>query len=366
MPDLRDTPPAKPIVLLEDWVPRLLSREPAEAEHAGETLAAALSADDESLRDRAARVLLRALGRDQPALDEIALQLLQVSWFPPAPAMAAQAVQAVLGALPRLPADSAAITDAALLLGNLCRVAPEQLAAVTAALGHDHPAIRQAAAGALGRAGEDAAGQCPALIRMLDDAEPAVVDAALESLCALAALAPAATAPALLRVIQTQAGHRRYQALAALRGLLEEARLAGRPSAKGLDDGASALTEAIVDGDAATRLEAAVCLGLLGAGQAQAAAALHQRLADAEPEVAGHAAAALLRLNSAPKEALARLDALLHDPDPARQQAALSALEGLESAVLGQAGLHELLIKASHTAPDEVRQAILEILQPGR
>ncbi|MBN2358525.1 MAG: HEAT repeat domain-containing protein [Deltaproteobacteria bacterium] len=349
-------------LLLDEWVPLLRSTDAGEVARASEALSSALASNDESLRDRAARLLVRALGQE-PALAEAALHLLQVSWFPPTPGLAKPAAQAALGALPRLAAGSPAIQDAALLLANICRVEPGQLADLTAALDHELPAVRQAAAGALGRAGEAAAAQVPALIRSLSDPRAEVVDAALTSLCALAPLAPLA-APALLQVVRAQHGHRRYQALAALRGLLEAARLEGRSFPDGLDDGATAMAEAVADRDAAARLEASVCLGLLGSDQPQAAAALRQLLADTEPEVAAHAAAALLRLQGAPREALDLLEALLHDGEPARQQAALDALEGLEPSLLRQGKLGELLIRVTASAPGDIQQAIRALLQP--
>ncbi|MFH1807749.1 MAG: HEAT repeat domain-containing protein [Pseudomonadota bacterium] len=350
---------------LDGWLPQLLSPQADVAERAREALGASLASMDEALRDRAAELLLRALGRDQPALTAEALHLLQASWFPTSPALAERAVQAVLDALPHLDAEAPAVEDAALLLASVCREAPGQLAAVEAALRHEHPGPRRAAAGALGRVGEDAAPLCGSLVDALADSHTGVGDAALLSLCALAPLAVEVVAPALLDVARVAQGPRRYQALTALRGLLEEARTEGQAQPEGLAAIDDVLLQAMSSDDAATRLEATACSGALGDTSAPVRAGLCARLEDPSPEVRAHAACALLRLESSHQDALAVLQALLQHADPAPQQAAMSALEGLEAAVLGQRPLHALLDKVSARAPTELADAIRELQRLG-
>lgn len=362
MTDPRDRPPVTMALPLDVWVPRLLSDDPDEVERASEALGASLSSADEALRDRAAGLLLRTLGQGKAALTAAALRLLQVSWFPPSVTMAEQAVRAVLEALQQLDGAAPEVEDAALLLANVCREEPSQLAAVVDALGHDRPALRRAAAGALGRIGELAAPHCAELAQALDDRDHGVVDAALLSLCALAPLEQAVAAPALLRVVRAQQGQRRYAALAALRGLLEETRLEGLTAPAGLDGAVALMAEASAAEEAAVRLEAAVCLGLLGDSGPAVKQALQRALQDPSSEVAAHAAAALLRLGSGRKQARTLLEALLFDPDQARQQAALTALEGLEADLVGQGRTRALLEQASRRAPEEVRQALRELL----
>jgi len=359
----RDQPPVTMALPLDVWVPRLLSSDADEVERASEALGASLSSDDEALRDRAAGLLLRTLGQGKVALTREALRLLQVSWYPPSVAMAEQAVEAVLDALPQLDGAAPEVDDAALLLANVCGEEPTQLTVVASALGNAHPALRRAAAGALGRVGEPAATHCAALVNALQDQHPGVVDAALQSLCALAPLAAPVTAPALLQTVATQEGPRRYLALATLRGLLEEARLEGLPMPGGLDGAVATMVTASGDAEAATRLEAMVCLGLLGEAGPQVLEALRPALQDSSPEVATHAAAALLRLKRGQKEALATLEALLLDEDQTRQRAALTALEGLEPALLDQGKTRRLLTKVSEEARGDVTDAVQELLR---
>lgn len=345
---------------LNDYVSLLSSRNAGEVEEARDALSSALAADDEGLKENAARLLLEELARPGSAAVAEALGLLQSGWWPPSPRLSGQAVRAVLLALAGVDPEAPVVEDASLLLANVIREDPGQLASLEQALGDAHPTIRRAAAGATGRIGEPALGMLPRLLEGVEDSSEPVAGAAMESLCALASLAPRTVVPALLEQVRRGDGVRRYLALATLRGLLEEAHREGQPPLPGLESLGAAVLPALEDQEPSARLEAAGLLGLARPSSPAAAAALHRHLGDGSPDVSAHAATALLRLGASEDEALRTLGGLLHDESPERHGAALDALEGLEPPVLARA--RTTLEAAGKGAPEAVRAAAKELL----
>ncbi|MHB8877694.1 MAG: HEAT repeat domain-containing protein [Myxococcaceae bacterium] len=342
-----------------EYVSLLSSRKAGEVEEAREALSAALSAEDEGLKENAARLLLEELARPGGAVAEV-LGLLQSGWWPPSPRLSGQAMRSVLLALGGVAADAPEVEDASLVLANVCREDPYQLASLEQALGDARPTVRRAAAGAAGRIGESALGMVPRLIEALEDSSDPVAGAAIESLCALASLAPMDVAPALVEQVRRGEGVRRYLALATLRGLLEEAHREGQPTPSGLESLGAAALPALEDPEPSARLEAAGLLGVARPSSAAEVAALRRHLGDTSPDVAAHAATALLRLGASKDEAVRTLGVLLHDENPERHGAALDALEGLETAVLAQA--RATLEEAAREAPAPVREAAKALL----
>ena len=349
----------KKVQALDETVALLSSRKEADLEAARAALSEALEAEDEGLRESAVRLLLGELARPESRAQAEVLMLLQSGWWPIQVRMATVAVNAVLAALRRSSEDGPEADDAALLLTSICREDPTQLAALEKALGETTPAVRRAAAGAVGRVGEPALGMLPLLVALAEGPSDAVASAAVESMGALASLAPDVVAPALLRQLLRATGVRRYLALATLRGLLDEARQEGKARPAGLEELTAAVLPALDDTEPSARLEAVGLLGLVPATRL-ADAALRRHLSDESPDVAAHAATALMRLTPTSDEARRTLDALLHDEQAERHGAALDALEGLEPAVLFH--LRPTLEEAAKSAPEPVRATARELL----
>ncbi len=343
---------------IDEWLARLSTSNEDEQALAAEALGDALGAEDAALRERTAQLLLEELARPGSRAQGPILSVLQSAWWPPPPRLADSAMRAVTAALTRMDAADSGVEDAALVLANVCRELPTQLPTLEAALGHDHPAVRRAAAGAVGRVGELAVPLLPRLLERLKDEEP-VVDSALESLGAFALLAPDVATPALLEQVRKASGARLYLALASLRGMLEELRYQKRAAPR-LTDVEAALLRAAEDAESPIRLESVALLGLVGPASPTALTALRRHLRDASPTVAAVAAVALLRQGAEPKEPLSTLEAQLRASDAELQGAALSALEGVDSATLGLTkGMLEAVVQAL-TGP--TRDAVSDLL----
>lgn len=344
---------------LSEWVEQLSSLKADEVSRAEEAMTEALSSD-EAVRERAAQLLVEALARPTSAGHAGVLSVLQSSWWPPTASLAGPAMQATVAVLQKVAPDSPEAEHATLLLTNICRAVPPQLATLEPLLSHEHPAVRKAAVGVVGRVGEVALPMLPKLMRCLEDPEAPVADAALESLCALASLAPDTAVPALLAHARKGEGVRRYLALTALRGLLEDARRGGQPPPRGLEGLGATLSPALKDADPAMRLVAVALLGLSPQPSTEGATALREHLGDASPDVAAYAAISLLRTRASTQEALSTLSSLLTDEAPERHGAALTALESLEPGTLAQA--RPVLEEAARKGAAPVRGVVPELL----
>lgn len=346
---------------VDEWVVLLSTSSGPEQEEAQEWLGDALGAEDDLLRERTAQFLLDAMVRPGAAVGPI-LSVLQSAWWPPPARLAEAAVRSVTTALTGLEASHPAVEDAALVLANVCRISPAQLAALEAALGHAHPAVRRAAAGAVGRVGDAAVPLLPRLVPLLK-AEEDVAGAALESLGALASLAPEVATPALLEEARTAEGTRLYLALTSLRSMVEDARRKGgaRPSLPDLHD---AMRRALKESEPAIRVEALSLLGLTGPASPAVQEAVAGHLQDANPSVAACAAVALLRLGAPAKPPLSLLQTQLSSADaPELQGAALSALEEVEPATLGQAkGMLKTVVDTSSGPTRDAVKVLLDSL----
>nr|WP_306465552.1 HEAT repeat domain-containing protein [Myxococcus sp. AM009] len=263
------------------------------------------------------------------------LSVLQLAWWPPPARLADASVRAVTAALTGLEAGHPAVEDAALVLANVCRVAPAQLAAV--------PLL-------------------PRLVPLLK-AEEDVAGAALESLGALASLAPEVATPALLEEARTAEGTRLYLALTSLRSLVEDARRKGGalPALPGLHE---AMRRALEASEPAIRVEALSLLGLTGPASPAVQEAVAGHLQDANPSVAACAAVALLRLGAPAQPALSLLQTQLSSVDaPELRGAALSALEEVEPATLGQAkGMLRTVVDTSSGPTRDAVKVLLDAL----
>ncbi|AKQ66568.1 hypothetical protein A176_003480 [Myxococcus hansupus] len=269
-------------------------------------------------------------------------------------------MRAVTAALATVDVASPAVEDAALVLANVCRVAPGQCAALEAALGHGRASVRRAAAGAVGRVGEAAVPLLPRLVPMLQDEED-VAGAALESLGALASLAPGVATPALLEQVRTVEGARLYLALTALRSLVEDARRKGAPlpALPGLE---ASLHRAVKEGEPAIRVEALTLLGLTGPASPDVLERVSGRLQDTNPSVAACAAVALLRLDASSPAVVALLEFQLRAVEaPEQQEAALSALEDVELATLSR--VKEMLRRVTDTSSGPGRDSVRRLLE---
>ncbi|MCP3144939.1 hypothetical protein [Pyxidicoccus xibeiensis] len=345
---------------VDEWVSWLSTSDDEALELALEALGDALGAPDEALRERTAQLLLEELVRPGSRVQAPILSLLQVAWWPPPEHLAARAMDAVLAALARMAVEAPGVEEAALLLASLCRAAPGQLPTLEAALSHAHPAVRRAAAGATGGLGDAALSMLPQLLARLADEEP-VAGAALESLGALALLAPDLTTPALVEQVRKADGARQYLALVSLRGLLEEVRRQGR-SAPVLRDLEPALLRAADDVQSTLRLEAVSLLGMAGPASSGVLDVLRRHLQDSNPDVAAVAAVALLRHAAFSQEALSVLEGQLCSGDePELQGAALGALEGVEHDTLTRA--KAMLESVARSQTGATRSAVRELLE---
>ncbi|WP_158621504.1 HEAT repeat domain-containing protein [Corallococcus aberystwythensis] len=344
---------------VEEWVGRLSSRDSGSREEALSALEELLVSGEPESRERTARALLEELGRPGTAVAEPLLFLLQRGWWPPQPGLTGLAVQSVLTVLARMEAEAPALENAAGVLTGVCRVDPSQLAALDGMFQHPRPAVRSAMARVVGRLGTAAASELPRLLALLEDEEPVALSA-LESLAALAPLAPELTAPRLLEEVRGTDGARLYLALVSLRGLLDELSVEGRP-APALPGLESALLRTLTAPEAPIRQEAASLLGLCGAQSPAAIAALREHLRDESPHVAARSAVALVRSGAPAAEALFLLKGQL-SPAASRelQEAAMAALEEADPAQLGRA--KGMLETVARDAAGLTREALFELL----
>ncbi|RKH35927.1 hypothetical protein D7Y13_00510 [Corallococcus praedator] len=345
---------------VDEWVARLSLPDAQARAEALEAVGEALGSEEVVMRERTAQLLLKDLARPASTAHGLILSLLQADWWPPPARLAASAVQSITEALSRMEVADPAVGDAALVLGNVCRVDPTQLPALGAALDHPRPAVRHAMARAASRAFDEKGVLLPKLIAHLDDPEERVSFAALESVGALAPAAPDLAGAALLAQVRKTEGMRRYLALSSLRALLEHCRLKELPlpALGGLEP---ALLGALADSNPAVRVETVSLLGLTGPVSPAALTALGGLLKDANPAPAASAAVALLRLGAPPEEALALLERLLRAEDaPEGQGAALSALEAVEPALLVKA--RDMLKKVVRSVKGPVKEALSELL----
>ncbi|MBJ6759342.1 hypothetical protein JGU66_01120 [Myxococcaceae bacterium JPH2] len=347
---------------LDAWTARLGGSDPREVSRALEAMGAALESEDDRARERAAILLLEALPCARSTSRADILALLQSSWWPPQVSLAEQAFGAVVAALSRADVASPEVVDAAMVLAHVCRVAPEQVPSLEAALSHASPAVRRAAASAVGRVGVPALSLLPALLPCLDE-EGEVGDTALEAFVSLAPSAPNSTAPVMLALIQRTEGARRYLALASLRGLLEELHRQRLPL-PALADLEPVLLQVWEDAEPTAGVEALVMLGLAESPSSRAVSALLQALRADRAEVAATAACALLRRGLATGEALGVLSAQLVSDMLDTQGAALTALESLESEALGRA--RSVLESSARTASPLTRDALRALLARAR
>ncbi|MCY1031021.1 HEAT repeat domain-containing protein [Corallococcus sp. BB11-1] len=345
---------------VDEWVSRLSLPDVEARAEALEAVGEALGSEDVVMRERTAQFLIKDLTRPASTAPGLILSLLQADWWPPPARLAASAVQAITEALTRMEAADPAVGDAALVLGNLCRVDPSQLPALAAALDHEHPAVRHAMARAASRVSDEKGLLLPKLIAHLDDPDERVSFAALEAVGALAPVAPDVTSAALLAQARKTEGMRRYVALSSLRALLDQCRQKDLPlpALGGLEP---LLLGMLTDPNSAARVEGVSLLGLTGPVSPAGLTALGGLLKDVNPSVAASAAVALLRLGAPPQEALALLERLLRSEDtPEVQGAALSALEAVEPALIVKA--KEMLKTVAHDAKGPVKAALGELL----
>ncbi|MBU8895960.1 hypothetical protein KRR26_10110 [Corallococcus sp. M34] len=347
---------------LDAWTARLGGADPREVSRALEAMGTALESEDARARERAAGILLETLPRARATSRAAILALLQSSWWPPQVSLAEQAFGAVVAALSRADADSPEVVDAAMVLAHVCRVVPEQIPSLEAALAHASPAVRRAAASAVGRVGVPALTLLPALLPRLDE-EGEVGDTALEAFVSLAPSAPNSTASVMLALIQRTEGARRYLALASLRGLLEELHRQRLPLPV-LPDLEAALLQVWDDAEPTAGVEALVMLGLAASPSPRAVSALMQALRADRAEVAATAACALLRSGWATEEAVGVLGAQLVSDVPDTQGAALTALESLDREALARA--RSVLASCANTASPLTRDALRALLSRAR
>lgn len=326
---------------------------------AEEQLQDALGGEDEAARERAASLLVQVVAQGSPAERARALRLLHTAWWPPSPgALAARAAEVVLELAPRFEAESSEWEEGAALLGNVVRSEPGLRQRLEAALGDASAQVRRIAATACGRIGFGAAAVVPRLGALLRDADEAVGDAALESLSALAPVAPLDGLPPLLEQLRSAEGMRRYLALVAVRAILEAHAQGETLPGEALEGVAEAVAPVLSDPEPAIRQQAVAVLGAAGGETARAAARF---LEDPNPGVAATAAVALARVGPPPEQALAVLRQLLGARDPEQHHSAVSALEGAEAATLERL---RPVLEGDGLAP-EIREAVAALLSTG-
>lgn len=344
---------------VEEWLGGLASRDAGAREEALSALEERLVSGPAESRERTARALLEELGRPGTAVAEPLLFLLQRGWWPPQAGLARLAVQSVLAVLTRMEADAPGLENAAGVLTGVCRVEPFQLAALGGLFQHPKASVRGAMARVVGRLGTAAASELPRLLALLEDEEPVALSA-LESLAALAPLAPELTAPRLLEQVRGSDGARLYLALVSLRGLLEELNAESRP-APALPGLEPALLRTLTAPEAPIRQEAASLLGVFGPPSPAAIAVLREHLRDESPHVAARSAVALVRSGAPAAEALFLLKGQLGPAAPRDlQEAAVAALEEADPAQLGRA--KGMLETAVRDAAGLTRAALFELL----
>ncbi|NOK33983.1 hypothetical protein HMI49_12320 [Corallococcus exercitus] len=344
---------------VEEWLGRLSSRDAGAREEALSALEELLVSGAPESRERTARALLEELGRPGTAVAEPLLFLLQRGWWPPQAGLTGLALQSVLAVLTRMDAESPALEHAATVLTMVCRVDPSQLAALEGLFQHPQASVRSAMARVVGRLGTAASSALPTLLKLLDDEEPVALSA-LESVAALALLAPDLTAPRLLEEVRRTDGARLYLALVALRGLLHELFTDELPvpALPGLE---SAILRTLGAPEAPIRQEAAAVLGVSGPLSPAAIAALREHLRDESPYVAARSAVALVSAGAPAAEALFLLKGQL-GPAASRelQEAAVAALEDADPSQLGRA--RGMLETVARDAAGLTREALFELL----
>lgn len=333
------------------------------ADSVSSVLGEALGQSDYALREGAASALLDALPRAGVGARARIVHLLQSAWWPPSQSLVAPAFQATRKVLLRIEEDEAPeLRDVPLIWSHLARVDAAIVPAVVEALEDESPAVRQAAAGALGRMGEVASPHVPALIDRLTDPSEHVGGAALESLSALAPLRPDVSLEALRAEVARTEGARRFMAMMALRGLLEDALQRNTPPLPGQgepDKLEETLVTVLSGPDAAPRLQAASLLGLRWETSPRVETALRRALDDESPDVAATAAVALLRQELATGHAVELLKKQLAADAVEPVEAALTALETMDDATLKKA--RPVLDAASTIDAPPVKEAVARL-----
>jgi len=216
-------------------------------------------------------------------------------------------------------------------------VDPAEVDELIALLRNPEVAARWRAAVALCQLGPGAAAALPAIEEAMDDAAPAVADAAVEAFRAITGTAPPpgqhrpGTEPTrpgfttLLAQLRDKDTLVRWRAAVALGEIGVEAGVEATPS----------LVETLDDTDANVRSAAAMALGKLGSGAAAAVRPLAAALADEEDTIfRAHAARALGRIGPAAHEAVPGLIAALCDEDASVRDEITEALVRIGSAAL--------------------------------
>jgi HEAT repeat protein len=169
---------------------------------------------------------------------------------------------------------------------------------LTMLLNDPEASVRQTAADALGKIGDQSAESF--LVRSLQDADPAVREAAARGLSRLSTLRPE-TAAELVRLLQDS--HPAVQRTAAQ----------ALGAAEGNSGLVSSLKALLSSADATVRQSALHALFLLDAGQASTVDALSRRTTDIDPVVRRWAVAALAESGD-PRAVSWVMDRLRHDP----------------------------------------------------
>jgi HEAT repeat protein len=230
-------------------------------------LAALLKDGNPTVRERAAR----ALGRFGPDAAPVLAELLEATRLAGgAPAFAdalAQVGPAVLPALLKI-LQEAKPEESAWILRALRGFGAPAVPVLSEALKHEKPAVRAAAASALGAMGRDAADAVNRLFVLTEDASPEVQAAALRAL-----VAQRADAARLKPLLQT--------ALGSANSEVRKAGAAGIAALGGAAQlGVAGLLDLLADDDAAGRVAAVQALAQLGPQAAPAVEPLAARLGE--------------------------------------------------------------------------------------
>jgi len=230
-------------------------------------LAAMLQHGNPAVRERAARALGR-FGPDAVPVLPALIEATRAAGGAPVFADAlAQVGPAVLPTLLKILQEGKP-EESAWVLRALRGFGTPAVPVLSEALKHDKPAVRAAAASALGAMGRDAADAVNPLFVLTEDASPEVQAAALRAL-----VAQRADAGRLKPLLQT--------ALASPNAEVRKAGVAGTAALGGAAElGVPGLVDLLADDDAAGRVAAVQALGQLGAQAAPAVEPLAARLGD--------------------------------------------------------------------------------------